>query len=385
LVVSEVTKGVPILSPRAAYVHVPFCRHRCGYCNFSVVAGRDDLTEAFLEALARELSELGTPREVDTLFIGGGTPTHLESPSLVRLLEIVKYWFPTASGYEWTVEANPIDLSQETAEILAAYGVTRISLGVQSFQDRKLALLERDHRSREVRHAFDTARHHISSVSIDLIFGVPGETLVEWTRDLSEAIALGPDHLSTYSLTFERGTQFWNRRQKGNLLPIEEDAGGQLYERAIDTLGAAGWQHYEVSSFARPGYRCRHNEVYWTGGEYFAAGPGAARFINGRRESNHRSTSTYLRYLSEGRNPVQESELLDNEMLARERLVFGLRRLEGIALTRFQQDTGYTVEQLAGESVRRFLDMQLLEETETHLRLTRRGLLVSDSLWPDLI
>ena len=361
------------MSPRAAYVHVPFCRHRCGYCNFSVVAGRDDLTEAFLEALARELSELATPREVDTLFIGGGTPTHLEPPSLVRLLEIVKYWFPTASGYEWTVEANPVDLSQEKAEILAAYGVTRISLGVQSFQDRKLALLERDHRSREVRHAFDTAKHHISSVSIDLIFGVPGETLVEWTRDLSEAIALGPDHLSTYSLTFERGTQFWNRRQKGNLLPIEEDAGGQLYERAIDTLGAAGWQHYEVSSFARPGYRCRHNEVYWTGGEYFAAGPGAARFINGRRESNHRSTSTYLRYLSEGRNPVQESELLDNEMLARERLVFGLRRLEGIALTRFQQDTGYTVEQLAGESVRRFLDMQLLEETETHLRLTRRA------------
>ena len=373
------------MTPRAAYVHVPFCRHRCGYCNFSVVAGRDDLTEAFLEALARELSELGTPREVDTLFIGGGTPTHLESSSLVRLLEIVKYWFPTASGYEWTVEANPIDLSQETAEILAAYGVTRISLGVQSFQDRKLALLERDHRSREVRHAFDTARHHISSVSIDLIFGVPGETLVEWTRDLSEAIALGPDHLSTYSLTFERGTQFWNRRRKGNLIPIEEDAGGQLYERAIDTLRAAGWQHYEVSSFARPGYRCRHNEVYWTGGEYFAAGPGAARFINGRRESNHRSTSTYLRYLSEGRNPVQESELLDNEMLARERLVFGLRRLEGVALTRFQQDTGYTVQQLAGESVRRFLDMQLLEETETHLRLTRRGLLVSDSLWPDLI
>ena len=373
------------MSPRAAYVHVPFCRHRCGYCNFSVVAGRDDLTEAFLEALARELSELTTPREVDTLFIGGGTPTHLESPSLVRLLEIVKYWFPTASGYEWTVEANPVDLRQETAEILAAYGVTRISLGVQSFQDRKLALLERDHRSREVRHAFDTARHHISSVSIDLIFGVPGETLVEWTRDLSEAIALGPDHLSTYSLTFERGTQFWNRRRKANLIPIEEDAGGQLYERAIDTLRAAGWQHYEVSSFARPGYRCRHNEVYWTGGEYFAAGPGAARFINGRRESNHRSTSTYLRYLSEGRNPVQESELLDDEMLARERLVFGLRRLEGVALTRFEQDTGYTVEQLAGESVRRFLDMQLLEETETHLRLTRRGLLVSDSLWPDLI
>lgn len=379
------TKGVAILTPRAAYVHVPFCRHRCGYCNFSVVAGRDDLTEAFLDALARELAGLGTPREVDTLFIGGGTPTHLKPRALVRLLETVKHWFPTASGYEWTVEANPVDLSQETTEILAAHGVTRISLGVQSFQDRKLALLERDHRCREVIQAFETARRHVSSVSIDLIFGVPGETLAEWERDLNQAIALGPDHLSTYSLTFERGTLFWNRRQKGDLRPVAEDVAGQLYERSIDALLAAGWHHYEVSSFARPGHRCRHNEVYWTGGEYFAAGPGAARFVAGRRESNHRSTSTYLRCLREGRSPVQESELLDAEMVARERLVFGLRRLEGVELVGFQQDTGYTVQQLAGEPITRFLEMCLLEETGTHLRLTRRGLLLSDSLWPDLI
>ena len=373
------------MTPRAAYVHVPFCRHRCGYCNFSVVAGRDDLTQAFLDALARELSELGTPREVDTLFIGGGTPTHLQPRELVRLLETVQYWFPTASGYEWSVESNPADLSREKTEILATHGVTRISLGVQSFQDRKLGLLERDHRCHEVIQAFDLARRHVASVSIDLIFGVPGETLAEWERDLRQAIALKPDHLSTYSLTFERGTLFWNRRRKGDLRPLDEDIAGRLYERCIDALEAAGWDHYEVSSFALPGHRCRHNEVYWTGGEYFAAGPGAARFIDGHREANHRSTSTYLRCLREGRNPVQESELLDAEMVARERLVFGLRRLEGVALTRFQRDTGYSVQQLAGDAVTRFLDMRLLEKTETHLRLTRRGLLVSDSLWPDLI
>ena len=379
------TKGVVILTPRAAYVHVPFCRHRCGYCNFSVVAGRDDLTEEFLTALARELSWLNTPREVDTLFIGGGTPTHLKPKALVRLLETVKYWFPTASDYEWSVEANPADLNQETAEILAGNGVTRISLGVQSFQDRKLALLERDHRCREVIQAFETARRNVACVSMDLIFGVPGETMAEWEGDLRQAIAMRPDHLSTYSLTFERGTLFWNRRRKGDLHPVGEEVLGRLYERSIDQLTAAGWEHYEVSSFARLGNRCRHNEVYWTGGEYFAAGPGAARFIDGHREANHRSTSTYLRYLREGRNPIQESELLDAEMAARERLVFGLRRLEGVELASFQAATGYTVQQLAGEAVARFLDMQLFEATGTHLKLTRRGLLVSDSLWPDLI
>ena len=373
------------MAPRAAYVHVPFCRHRCGYCNFSVIAGRDDLTEAFLSALDCELSGLEAPREVDTLFIGGGTPTHLDPASLARLLQTVDRWFPQATGYEWSVEANPVDLTSEKAQILADGGVTRISLGAQSFQERKLALLERDHRCREVEQALDTARRHVASVSLDLIFGVPDETLIEWDTDLRHAVELRPDHLSIYGLTWERGTAFWNRRRKGLLESVGEETEGRMFERSIDQLLLAGWEHYEVSNFAHPGHRCRHNETYWTGGEYYAAGPGAARFVGGRREANHRSTTTYLRRVQQGITPVHESEQLDPEMAARERLVFGLRRLEGIHLARFARATGYTVERLAGGAIARFLDLQLLEATDTHLRLTRRGLLVSDSLWPDLI
>ena len=158
-----------------------------------------------------------------------------------------------------------------------------------------------------------------------------------------------------------------------------------MYERAIDDLTAGGFEHYEVSNFAQPGHRCRHNETYWTGGEYFAAGPGAARYVAGRRETNHRSTTTYLKRVLAGKSPVAEIETLDRENAARERLVFGLRRLEGVDRVRFEEYTGYTIEQLAGPSLQTFLDQGLLENTATHLRLTRRGLLVSDSLWPEFL
>ena len=171
-------------SPRAAYLHVPFCRHRCGYCNFTLVAGRDDLIDTYLAALERELSWLETPREVDTLFFGGGTPTHLGPEPLRRLLELARHWFPLAAGYEFSVEANPIDLDRERVNLLAEFGVTRISLGVQSFDEAKLALLERDHRRPEILAAYRLAREHFESVSLDLIFGAPHETAVGWRRDL---------------------------------------------------------------------------------------------------------------------------------------------------------------------------------------------------------
>lgn len=371
--------------PRAAYIHVPFCRHRCGYCNFTLVAGRDDLIEAYLEALARELSWLGQPREVDTLFFGGGTPTHLPPGQLARLLEIVRHWFPLAGGGEFSVEANPIDLDESRAAVLADAGVTRVSLGAQSFRAEKLMLLERDHRAADVQRSFAAARGFAHSVSLDLIFGTPGETLADWQRDLESVLALGPDHVSTYGLTFEKGTNFWSRLSRGELARLEEDAERQMYELAIDTLTAAGFEHYEVSNFASAGHRCRHNETYWTGGQYYAAGPGAARFLAGRRETNHRSTTTYIARVLAGQSPVAESESLGPEDAARERLVFALRRLEGIDVEQFAASTGYTVEQLGAGVLPRLIDLGLLDLTAGRLKLTRRGLLVSDAIWPEFL
>ncbi|HEX5106555.1 MAG TPA: radical SAM family heme chaperone HemW [Pirellulaceae bacterium] len=372
--------------PRAAYIHVPFCRHRCGYCNFTLVAGRDDLIGAYLDALERELSWLRQPHEVDTLFFGGGTPTHLAPRELERLLANVRARFPVAAGGEFSIEANPTDLNETKAAILAAASVTRVSLGVQSFDERKLAQLERDHLRMDIARAVDLARTFAQSVSLDLIFGVPGENLNVWREDLHLAIhVIQADHVSTYGLTFEKGTAFWSRLKHGELARVDEDLERQMYELAIDTLTAAGYEHYEVSNFARPGHRCRHNENYWLGGEYFAAGPGAARFIGGRRETNHRSTTTYIRRVLAGQSPVAESEQLGPEDAARERLVFALRRLEGIDTAAFAAATGFSIEQLGGDALPRLVDRGLLSLAANRLQLTRAGLLISDAIWPQFL
>ncbi|MGV3604903.1 MAG: radical SAM family heme chaperone HemW [Planctomycetaceae bacterium] len=371
--------------PRAAYIHVPFCRHRCGYCNFTLIAGRDDLMQRYLEALARELALLQQPHEVDTLFFGGGTPTHLPPQDLTELLSLAKKWFPLAKDYELSVEANPLDLTPERCEVLQEAGVNRISLGVQSFQTEKLMLLERDHRSGDIALAVKRAQEVAKSVSLDLIFGVPGETLASWKEDLQRGMDLGVTHVSTYGLTFERGTQFWSRQQRGELAAVADGLEATLYETSLDMLQAAGYEHYEVSNFARSGFRCRHNETYWLGRPYFAAGPGAARYVNGIREVNHRSTTTYLARIQQGKTPVAEQEELPLEERARERLVFGLRRIEGVAFQTFVEETGYEILPLGGKPLGRFLAQGWMEKTETHLRLTRKGLLISDSLWPDLL
>ena len=367
---------------RSAYIHVPFCRHRCGYCNFTLVAGRDDLIAAYLEAVERELSWLGEPRPVRTLFLGGGTPTHLPPADLDRLLTIARKWFVLDAGGEFSVEANPVDIDEAKVDVLARHGITRISLGAQSFHTAKLKLLERDHSPEQIAAAVALCKPAIPSVSLDLIFGTPGESLEEWNSDISQALALRPDHVSTYGLTFERGTSFWSRLQRGELGRTDEEVERLMYESAIDRLTAAGFEHYEVSNFARPGHRSRHNETYWTGGEFYAAGPGAARFIEGQREINHRSTTTYLQRVLKGESPVAESERLEPEDAARERLVFGLRRLQGLDLKAFERTTGYRVESLGGAALREYQQHGLLEIESGVLRLTRQGLMVSDALWP---
>ncbi len=373
------------MTPRAAYVHVPFCRRRCGYCNFTVVAARDDLVADYLRAVELELQELRTPREVDTLFFGGGTPTQLSPAALDRLCHLAREWFPLAVGYEFSVEGNPADLDEDRLAVLQAAGVNRLSLGGQSFDDRKLEALERDHRCRQLQRTLDRCRARFASLALDLIFAVPGESLQTWTADLRAAVAADVDHISTYGLTYEKGAAFWDRRQRGLLQPVDEELERTMYEAAIDALTAAGLEHYEVSNFARPGHRCRHNEVYWRGQSYFAVGPGAARYVDGWREMNHRSTTTYLRRMLAGQSPVAERERLSPSDAARERLVFGLRMLEGVERSSFAAETGLEIDALVGPALRRFVDQGLLEDTGGRVRLTRAGLLVSDALWPEFL
>lgn len=372
-------------APRSAYIHVPFCTHRCGYCNFTVIAGRDDLTGAYLEALEQELEQLGQPHEVDTLFLGGGTPTHLSPQELEQLLGLTTKWFPLAAGAELSVEANPIDITPDRVDVLQAGGVNRVSLGVQSFRTDKLKLLERDHDRKQVEAAAELLLPQIPNLSFDLIFAAPGETLSQWEADLQSAIALGTTHISTYGLTFEKGTTFWNRLHHDQLHEVDEELQREMYLAAIDHLTGAGFQHYEVSNFARPGHESRHNMQYWLGKRYFAAGPGASRHVGMIRETNHRSTTAYIRRMQQGTSPVAEHEELTSQMKAKELLVFGLRMLAGVHIPTFQKDTGMTPWELCGTEIEQFMALDLLTYSYERLRLTREGLLLADTICVELL
>lgn len=377
--------AVAFPEPCAAYVHVPFCARRCGYCDFTLVAGKDHLADDYLRALEIELSGLQSPRPVETLFLGGGTPTHLAAPELRRLLELMRHSFVLSDNYEFSVEANPAGFGREKIELLAEYGVNRVSLGAQSFDVEILTTLERDHRDADIECSVELLRKRIPNFSLDFIFGVPGQSLDLWRETLRRGIALGPTHISTYGLTFEKGTAFWSRRTKGELVPAPEELERDMYAAAMDDLASAGFEQYELSNFARPGFRCRHNGVYWAGLPYYGFGPGAARYIGGKRETNHRSVTTWLARVLASKSPVGESEQLSPEARAREAIVLGLRRCEGIDRESFRGLTGYSLDKLAGKVIAKYVAAGLLEDTGASIRLTRDGKFLADSVIVDFL
>jgi oxygen-independent coproporphyrinogen-3 oxidase len=373
----------PWVWPRAAYVHVPFCAHHCGYCDFAVAAGQDHTIDLYLDALAAELStlnQLGGPQPVRTLFLGGGTPTHLDARQLEHLLRDVIHWLPFTPDHEFTVEANPGTLDREKVRILADHGVNRVSLGAQSFHPHLLRILERNHDPADVPRAVEVLRESIEQVSLDLIFGVPGQTLAEWREDLRRALDLRPDHLSTYGLTYEKGTRLWKQQQLGEVKPLDEETELALYNHAIDALGEAGFDHYEISSFARPGRRCRHNQTYWANEAYFGFGMGAARYVQGCREVNTRDLRGYIKRALTGEPTTFQSETLPPEDKARETITLNLRRAEGIARHDFLQQTGFDLDGLAGAQIKRNVSLGLLADDGAHVRLTRNGKCVADAL-----
>ncbi len=371
--------------PRAAYIHIPFCAHHCGYCDFAVTAGQDHLIDLYLEALALELAILEMPRPIRTLFLGGGTPSHLNLRQLDRLFADLGRWLPWEAGSEVSLEANPDSLDAEKAKLLASRGVTRISLGVQSFQPHLLRTLERQHDPSHVLTAVAAARQASLDLSLDLIFGVPGQSFEEWAADLNQAIAMQPDHISTYGLTFETGTRLWKQRRGGELASLDEDTELRMYRQAMEALEAAGFEQYEISSFARPGKRCRHNQVYWANEPFFGFGVGAAAYINGTRTLNARNTQEYIRRMFAGESPVFQSETLEPEERARETLALNLRRMDGVERERFREQTDFDLDALAGSALRRHTSGEFLEDDGRRIRLTRAGRCVADSLVTDLL
>jgi oxygen-independent coproporphyrinogen-3 oxidase len=426
----------PWLLPRTAYIHVPFCAHHCGYCDFAVTAGQDHLIDLYLEALATELATLATPQPVESLFVGGGTPTHLSAEQLRRLLEAVTRWLPPSkcrepSGTaaqrsepsesdesrraeclgrsstdthfpslsesatspprlggptsEFSIEANPDSLTEEKAAVMAAFGVNRVSIGVQSFQPGALAALDRQHSPAHIPRAVEAVRKYVPVVSFDLIFGAPGSTLAGWTTDLDAALDLDPQHISTYGLTYEKGTPLWKQRHRGALVAVAEDAELAMYEHAMDRLAAAGFEHYEISNFARPGYRCRHNERYWANEAYYGFGVGAARYLNGARELNVRDTKLYIRKALAGEPTTFQREELLPRARAFETMATQLRRADGISRSRFREQTGFALDALVPVALEFLADTGITSDDGQVVRLTRRGKCVADAAVAELL
>ncbi|MGE3173317.1 MAG: radical SAM family heme chaperone HemW [Planctomycetota bacterium] len=364
------------------YVHVPFCVVKCGYCDFTSYAVDDgDVHDAFLQALDRELGAVTLPPAPTTVFVGGGTPSHLSPPRLQRLFETLARHVDLAAAAEVTMEANPESITADKAELARRCGVTRFSMGVQSFDARRLRFLDRAHSADRARAAFAELRAAgADNVSIDLIFGLPGQTPPQWDADLQAALQLGPDHLSCYNLTFEPGTRLHRDLQQGRVATNDEEADRAMFLHTREVLAAAGFTAYEISNFAGRGGPCLHNDHYWLQGDYVGVGPGASSHRAGVRAQNLKTIDAWARSALAGVPPVASAETLTPAQRVGEALWLGIRRAAGVDLR--------AVEARVGHAVRPTLDAVLTAQERRglvrvegdRLSLTERGLLVADSV-----
>jgi len=321
---------------RHLYVHIPFCRHKCGYCDFNAYAGMDRLMPDYVEALERELDharERHPFQPLETVYLGGGTPSLLSAGLVSRLLDCIARTFDIGPNAEVTLEANPSTTDEARLEAWLAGGVTRLSLGVQGFDPRALAVLERRTDAAQATRAFQLARQMgMPNISIDLIYAVPHQDLGSWLATLKRGIALGPDHVSTYCLSFEEGTLLFRRRAEGRVPEVESDLQADLLDAACIELEAAGYRRYEVSNWARPGYESRHNMAYWRCRPVYGAGAGAHSYATQEAGSSRWwNVARPREYIAAVPTPRADGEELGERKAAAESLMLGLRTIEGMA------------------------------------------------------
>ena len=355
------------------YIHLPFCPYICPYCDFAKWPHRASQAQQYLDALLAEI-DAAPDVAAETVFIGGGTPNTYAPQIIADLVLKVRERFSLPAGAEITIEVNPDPDRCAGFAAYAAAGVTRLSIGAQSFDAAELRTLGRQHSARDIESAVTLARAAgIGTVSLDLMFGTPGTSTACFESSLESAIATGVDHISTYGLTIEPGTPYagWFERSPRDFL--DDEAEGELYERAIARLGAAGFEHYEISNFARPGRRCRHNENYWRNGDYLGLGVGAASFLGGVRSVHSRSLEEYLEAARAGAPIPGESERLVGLARTGEAAMLALRTVEGVNLHYFKERYGVDFLEQYGSAVDEMRDAGLLEVDHSRVALTRRG------------
>ncbi|MCR2820454.1 radical SAM family heme chaperone HemW [Lederbergia panacisoli] len=369
---------------KAAYIHIPFCEHICHYCDFNKVFLKGQPVDEYVQSLIKEFEIVNneTPiQPLESIFVGGGTPTSLNEEQLETLCKGIRKYLPFSDG-EFTFEANPGDLSIDKLKILAEYGVNRISFGVQSFNNDLLAKIGRTHRVEDVYSSLDKAfTCGFSNISIDLIYALPGQTTSDFQATLKEAIALKLPHYSSYSLIVEPKTVFYNLMRKGKLRLPGEDVEAEMYKILMGEMEKSGLRQYEISNFSRPGYESKHNLVYWNNEEYFGFGAGAHGYINNIRYSNAGPLKKYMQPLSEGRRPLFDENKISKKEKMEEEMFLGLRKMRGVQISLFQKKYDENVMEIFKEPIDEMIDRGLLTKNDDFLYLTNKGKLLGNEVF----
>jgi oxygen-independent coproporphyrinogen-3 oxidase len=366
------------------YIHIPFCLKKCNYCDFVSFPIGEAGVDSYLDALEREMElyhwELDSDdRAIDTLYLGGGTPTCLSGNNLRRVLEASRLFFNWLPDIEVTVEANPGTLDLPKLKLLRDKGVNRLSLGVQSFNPQHLVSMGRQHGVAEIKEAVQMVREvGINNLSLDLIYGLPGQTLAQWQDTLEKAFALEPEHLSAYGLIIEEGTPWGDLVDRGLLNPAGEDLARLMYDEVQKQCGEKGYRHYEISNYAKPGYEARHNLRYWLTKPYLGLGVAAASYMNNKRWTNVSDINEYQLLLTRRERPVEEEIALSPQDQMAETVILGLRTLEGVSLADFKARYGKDLLAIFSEETAKMIKAGLLIIDNQHLKLSAIGLPIAN-------
>ena len=365
--------------PTSAYVHIPFCTQICYYCDFSKVFIKNQPVDSYLEHLLQEFHSYDI-QKLCTLYIGGGTPTALSAPQLERLLDGLTKNLDLSVLEELTIEANPGDLDADKIAVLKNSAVNRVSLGVQTFDDKMLKKIGRSHLEKDIYENIDRLKlAGFDNISIDLIYALPGQTMDQVKDNVAKAIALDIPHMSLYSLILENHTVFMNRMRRGKLPLPKEELEAEMFEYIISELEKAGFEHYEISNFSQPGFESRHNLMYWDNAEYYGIGAGASGYVDGVRYKNHGPIRHYLKAVEEGNARFNEEHLSQREQMEEE-MFLGLRKKSGVSKARFEEKFGTSFEDLYGQVVRDLCHQGLLQVEGQQIRMTKRGLFLGDTV-----
>jgi putative oxygen-independent coproporphyrinogen III oxidase len=373
----------------SAYIHIPFCHHICHYCDFNKVFLQGQPVDDYLEALEQEIAmtlDNCHTEHLETIFVGGGTPTALNEKQLDRLCRIIRNNLPFGEQLEFTFEANPGDLSVEKLQILKDAGVNRVSLGAQTFNDELLKRIGRAHCASDIIHSIAAIKKMgFKNISIDLIFSLPGQSIADFKETLQEAFSLEIPHYSGYSLIIEPKTVFYNLMQRGKLLTPGEDAEAEMYELLMDEMALHGYHQYEISNFSKPGFESRHNLTYWNNEEYFGFGAGAHSYVEGSRRSNIGPLKKYMEMVKQGDIPVLEENKVTKAEQMEEEMFLGLRKTEGVSRSKFFHKFGLDPISLFQNEITSLVQKGWLETNSENIYLTRRGRLLGNEVFQSFL